>query len=142
MTEVSFHTQLPDPLGYACRLLRKALHQGAEVVVTAPPETLKRLDQMLWTFDPLEFIAHRLLREGEVVAPRLRRTPIWLTLPGAAAPTHDVLINIDIDPVPGFESYRRVIELVGNDEAQVLAARRRWRHYRERGYTVAHHALG
>lgn len=142
MTEVSFHTQLPDPLGYACRLLRKALQQGAEVVVTAPAETLERLDPMLWTFDPLDFVAHRLLREGEVVAPRLRRTPIWLTLPGASAPTHDVLVNIGVDPAPGFESYRRVIELVGTDEARVLAARRRWRHYRERGYAVAHHALG
>ena len=44
MTEVMFHLNVPDRLGYACRLLRKAHARGAKVVVSAPPATLARLD--------------------------------------------------------------------------------------------------
>ena len=50
MTEVMFHLNVPDRLGYACRLLRKAYGSGAKVVVSAPPATLARLDVLLWTF--------------------------------------------------------------------------------------------
>ena len=51
MTEVEFHTGVADPLGFACRLLRKAYRRGARVLVTAPPERLAQLDRLLWTFD-------------------------------------------------------------------------------------------
>lgn len=142
MTEVRFLTQVADPIGYACRLLRKALHQGSQVVVTGPAATLQRLDAQLWTFDALAFVPHVLLRAGQSVAPRLRRTPIWLALPGAAAPVHDVLVNVGGEPPPGFESFRRVVEIVGADADEVKAARRRWKHYEERGYALEHHAVG
>jgi DNA polymerase-3 subunit chi len=55
---------------------------------------------------------------------------------------HEVLLNLGPDPVPGFESFERVLEIVGRDEAAVSAGRRRWRHYAERGYAVEHHQAG
>jgi hypothetical protein len=36
MTEVEFHTGVDEPLGFACRLLRKAYRKGSRVLVTAP----------------------------------------------------------------------------------------------------------
>ena len=39
---------IPDKIGYACRLLRKAYRSGASVVVTADDATLKTLDKQLW----------------------------------------------------------------------------------------------
>ena len=58
MTEVAFHFNAPDKTGYACRLLRKAVATGARVVVTGDPALLRELDVALWTFAPLEFVAH------------------------------------------------------------------------------------
>jgi len=142
MTEVGFHTQVGEPLGYACRLLRKALQQGAQVTVTGPAAALQRLDLLLWTFDPLSFVPHALLREGQAVEPRLRRTPIWLVLPGAETPMHDVLVHLGGDPPAEFGSFRRIVEIVGTDAGEVQAARRRWRDYKERGYPVEHHEAG
>jgi DNA polymerase-3 subunit chi len=139
MTEVSFHTKVADPLGYACRLLRKAVRKGAQVAVTADAETLRQLDRALWSFDPLDFVPHATLRAGESVPPRLQRTPIWLLTPGATAPVHDVLVNLGTDLAPGFETFKRVVEVVGNGPTETQAARQRWRHYKERGYDVAHH---
>ncbi|HJV94531.1 MAG TPA: DNA polymerase III subunit chi, partial [Albitalea sp.] len=79
MTEVQFHFNVPDRLLYACRLLRKALRSGAGgVAVSGPMGTLSRLDPLLWTFDPQEFIPHVHVRKPQDLPERLRRTPIWL----------------------------------------------------------------
>jgi DNA polymerase-3 subunit chi len=94
MTEVSFHTNVPHPLGYACRLLRKATRQGARVVVTAPAATLAALDAALWTFDPLDFVPHLMLSAGAAIAERMRATPVWLLDNPADAMDHQVLVNL------------------------------------------------
>ena len=64
MTEVTFHFNVPDRPGYACRLLRKATRSGALVVVTAGAAELAGLDRLLWTFDPIEFLPHVLHRRA------------------------------------------------------------------------------
>ncbi len=139
MTEISFHTHVPDVLGYACRLLRKGLRQGARLVVTADGATLGQLDRALWVFDPLAFVPHRRLAPGAEVPALLRDTPIWLLDAGAEAPSLDTLVNLGPGPAAGFESFARVIEIVGEDAEAAQAGRLRWRHYTERGYAIRHH---
>lgn len=137
MTEVQFHFNVPDRLLYACRLLRKALRSSAAgVAVSAPAATLSQLDKLLWTFDAQEFIAHAMVREGETVTPRLERTPIWLVERTETGARHPVLVYLGDEPVTGFESYRRLIEIVSTDEQEREAARRRWKHYAGRGYAL------
>ena len=55
---------------------------------------------------------------------------------------HEVLVNLGREPVPGFESFERVVEIVAGDAEAAQAGRRRWRHYAERGYAIRHHAIG
>lgn len=139
MTEVNFHSKVPDVLPYVYRLLRKAYKRGSRAVVTAPAEVLGRLDPFLWTHEDLDFLPHlRLPRQG-TVAPRLLATPIWLAEPGQDAPVHEVLVNLGPDVATGFEAYERVFEIVGTDADAVAAGRRRWRHYQDRGYAPVHH---
>jgi len=139
MTEVMFHLNVQDRLGYACRLLRKAQAVGARVVVTAPPETLSRLDTLLWTFEPTDFVPHLRVAHGAAVAPHLKGTPIWLVDRVEQAPYHEALLNLGDELVPGFESFERVIEIVPADEAPKQAARQRWKHYADRGYVLKRH---
>jgi hypothetical protein len=47
MTEVAFHFNAPDKLGYVCRFVRKALRHGAQVTVTAQPGVLAHLSARL-----------------------------------------------------------------------------------------------
>lgn len=136
MTEVQFHFNVPDRLGYACRLLRKAVRNGARVAVTAPPATLTRLDRTLWTFDAQDFVPHVLLRGAEPVAPRLRETPIWLVERAEMAAQHPVLVHLGEEPAEGFESFARLIEIVSTDAQERESARRRWKHYAGRGYAI------
>ena len=142
MTEITFHFNVPDRTEYACRLLRKAYRQGAHVVVTAAASALAHLDRLLWTFDPLEFLPHVMLRAGQAAAPRQGLTRLWLLEDATEAPHHGVLVNLGQDAPPtGFESYARLIEIVTPDEAERAAARQRWKHYAERGYRIERHEV-
>ncbi len=142
MTEVNFHTGMADPLDYACRLLRKAQRSGAGVVVAGDPGLLDRLDALLWSFEPLEFIPHVRLRGGLVPAAHGVATPIWLTDDPREAPHHEVLVNLGPGVSAGFEGFQRLFELVGIEPAERDAGRRRWQHFKARGYPVVHQEVG
>jgi DNA polymerase III subunit chi len=140
MTEVAFHFNAPDKLGYACRLVRKAVGSAAQVVVTGESGLLGQLDVALWTFQPLEFIAH--CREPGAAPAVLRASPVVLTGAPRSAPHHEVLVNLGEVVPDGFEAFERLIEVVTADEADRQDARARWKHYAARGYNITRHDLG
>jgi DNA polymerase-3 subunit chi len=142
VTQILFHVQVADRLGYACRLLRKAVRQGARVAVTAPEPTLMRFDKMLWSFDPTEFVPHVLLRGGDVLASRLQATPIVLVTESARAAQCSVLVNVGDDAAEGFEDFERLIEIVSTRDDEREAGRRRWRHYLAQGHAPRKHEAG
>ena len=142
MTEVAFHFNAPDKLNYACRLLRKACAASAKVVVTGSEEDLLALDRDLWTFDASSFVPHCFADAPAVV---LSRTPVVLAKADAftdALPHHEVMVNLGQSLVQGFETFERVIEVVTMQEEDKALARKRWRHYAERGYALVRHDLG
>lgn len=141
MTEVQFHHGAADPLRYACRLLAKAHAKGARVAVTATPEWLDELDVALWTFDDLAFVPHARLAAGRAPSPRLLCTPIWLVDQALDAPQTKVLVNLGPEIAVGFESFERLFEVVGSDDASVRAGRLRWRHLSSRGYAIERHEV-
>ena len=138
-----FHLGVANRVGYATRLLRKAHAQDAKVVVCAPPAMLAELDALLWTSEPASFIPHvRLAPDATAPEHLAAATPIWLVERAEQAPTHDVLLNLGDELVAGFEAFERVIEVVPRDEGAKQAARRRWKHYADRGYVLRHHEAG
>jgi DNA polymerase-3 subunit chi len=143
---VDFHSGVTDKLGHACRLLRKAVRQGARVQVCGDAHELDALDQALWTFDPQDFIPHLRWRTHDAPPPALHRTPVWLVETGQPWPDGlarpAVLVNLGPQPpqAPDLSpAVARVVEIVGHDPAEVEAGRRRWRHYAQRGLEPAHH---
>jgi DNA polymerase-3 subunit chi len=142
MTEVEFHFNVGDKLAYSCRLLRKARAGGAKIMVTAEPNLLAQLDQMLWTFSSTEFLPHC---RGEVDPVTLALTPILLATspadPVFAASPHGVLVNLGQAVPEGFERFERFIELVASAEDDRFSARQRWKHYKDRGYALKKYDL-
>lgn len=141
---VEFHTGVAEPLGYACRLLRKAQRSGARVLVLAPPAVLAQLDQALWTFDAQSFVPH--LRVAPDASPALARTPIWLAeseraAAGVDADPPDVVVALQCDPAPDADRHVRIIEVVGDDDAARAAGRARWRHYEQLGIRPSHRSV-
>jgi DNA polymerase-3 subunit chi len=140
MTEIAFHFNAPAKLAYACRLLRKAAGTGAKVVVTGEAPQLRQLDVDLWTFAPLEFVAHC---HAAAAAPDvLEASPVVLADSTRSAPHHEVLVNLGSAVPEGFERFERLIEVVTLDVEDRAGARRRWKHYADRGYSITRHDLG
>ena len=137
MTEVAFHFNAPDKLGYACRLLRKAVASGAKVVVAGEPELLRELDTVLWTFSAVEFVPH--CHAASANAEVLQASPVVLADSVRETPHHQVLVNLGASVPDGFERYERLIEVVTADEDDRQQARMRWKHYSDRGYAIARH---
>ena len=138
MTEIAFHFNVPDKLLYSCRLLRKAYLSGANVVVTAESEVLAQLDQLLWSFSATEFVPHcRLTAEAGTLA----ASPVLLAESLTASPHHGVLVNLGPEIPDQFERFERFIEVVTQADDDRFAARSRWKHYADRGYTMKRHDL-
>ncbi len=137
MTAVRFYVNLPDRLGYACRMLRKAQAMGSAVVVTGDDEDLQALDQALWTFSAQDFVPHA--RVGAVPPEVMSHSSIVLSTDPLATPSRGLLVNLGAQVPAGFEQFERLFELVPEDEYLVQAGRERWRHYKAQGHPVEKH---
>lgn len=146
MSAVTFHTNAPDPLGYTCRLLRKAVSLGSRVSVTGAPAALRELDQALWTFAALEFVPHC----WDNASPTMRAaSPIVLHSDPAQSPgAAPVLLHLG-GPLPAplqrdaaaLAQFDKIIEVVGQGADAVQQARQRWRDYLAQGHSVQHHLV-
>jgi len=134
VTRIDFHFNVDHRVHYACRVTRKARAAGKRLVVFArSAERLAQYDSTLWTFSALDFLPH-----VYVNSPLASATPILLALDHGTAPASDVLLTLDDDAPPEFESlfgrYERVIEVVSRDETDRARARSRFKVYKEHGF--------
>lgn len=135
MTRIDFHSNIPDKLTYACRLVRKARAANCKIVMLAEDrDQLAALDEALWTFSDLDFLPH--VTAG---SPLAGQTPVILSDTDAAElPHHEILINLSSGTPAHFARFERMFEIISSDEADRLAGRERYRFYKERGYPLTH----
>lgn len=135
MTRIDFHSNVPDQLGYVCRLVRKARAANCSVVLlTRDRAELMALDERLWTFSELDFIPH-------VVAddPLAANTPVILTgSDDVELPHHQILVNLSARTPLHFARFERMFEIISTDETDKIAGRERYRLYQQRGYPLTH----
>ena len=143
MTELAFHFGTSDPVRHTSRLIRKALQSGARVVVLADSAQCSALDAALWNLAPTEFLPH-----CDLSAPANIRlaSPVLLAgenqpqlLPGEAP--FNILVNLAQAMPEPIDHYEKVIEIVGVEEADRVAARSRWKIYKARGLSIQQHDL-
>ena len=138
MTEVAFHFNAPDKLGYVCRFVRKALRHGAQVTVTGPANTLAHLSTRLWKSAPTDFLAHA----SPGAAPEvLARSPVVLVEQPEASPHREILLNLNEAVPEGVEGFARLVEVVSLDDMDRAMARSRWKDYAGRGWNIKRHDL-
>ncbi len=134
MTRVDFHSNIPDKIAYACRLIRKARKTDCRIVVLTDAQQLPMIDAALWTFSDLDFIAH--VKSDDALA---AQTPVILVDNDTdALPHHQVLINLTAHPPTHFARFERLFEIVSTDAEDVLSGRERYRFYQQRGYPLTH----
>ncbi len=135
MTRIDFHSNVPDKIAYACRLVRKARAANCRMVMLAEDRgQLSALDQALWTFSEHDFLPH-VMADSELAA----HTPVILTEEDSGElPHHEVLVNLSGRTPASFARFERMIEIVSAAEEDKAAGRERYKFYQQRGYPLTH----
>ena len=120
-----------QPLLLVCELARKAYAASQPLLVLARDSAqAEALDDLLWSFDPDEYLPHQIagMDEGD------DDTPILISTPDMDIPARPLLINLrDAAPAGNFD---RVLEVVPADPSARGPLRERWKHYQALGFDV------
>jgi DNA polymerase-3 subunit chi len=137
VTRIDFYTRVEDRLRFACRLCAKAWASGLKVaVLTADEADTERFDRLLWTLSPTGFVPH--VRADHALA---AVTPVLIHHEAERFPHDDCLINLSGERPAAFARFRRLLEIVSNEEDDLRRARERFRFYRDRGYPLTTHDM-
>ncbi|MCL4678394.1 MAG: DNA polymerase III subunit chi [Alphaproteobacteria bacterium] len=137
MAEVRFyHLQVQRQEEALPALIAKAAESGKRVIVRLADEReVERINEALWTFRPDSFIPHGSAKDGHDPA----RQPVWLTHTNDNPNGAEVLIaGHGAAQAFGPEIALCCEMLDGRDEAEVQAARERWKVYKEAGHEVTY----
>ena len=116
-------------------LLEKVLAaKKRAVVILSSEERVEAINNLLWTHDERGFLPHGSARDGFAA-----EQPIWLTAIDENPNGAEILVLADGAHSARMAGYGRCLELFdGNDPASVVAARGRWKDYKEAGHDVAY----
>ena len=117
-----------QPLLLVCELARKAVHAGQPLLVLAASAgQAEALDDLMWSFDPDEFLPHQIAGMDEDED----EVEVLIAPPEQSPALRPLVLNLRDAPVPaGFE---RVLEVVPADPSARGPLRERWKHYQSLG---------
>ena len=119
-----------------CELAKKAYAANLPTLVLARDAAqAEALDDLLWSFDPDEYLPHQIAGADEDED----EAPILIATPDLDVPARALLVNLrDAAPAGDFE---RVLEVVPADPAARGPLRERWKQYQARGFEVNKHDM-
>ncbi|MBN67073.1 MAG: DNA polymerase III subunit chi [Rickettsiales bacterium] len=135
-TEIQFYHLLSTPLERALpKLMEKALKGGYRMVImTDSQHKAESLNELLWTYEPSRFLPH-----GGVDDAQPEEQPIYITYRPENPNNANVLVVTDGSMVEQLEGIVKMLDMFdGRDDAQVQSARKRWKNYKDAGYTLSY----
>ena len=139
MTQVDFYviedTTHDAWLRYACRLIEKAYIMGLHIHIhTADESMTQQMDNLLWTFRDRSFIPHeRTCQPNELCAVTLNHD--------YPSDTREVLVNLCQQVPDNYQQYKRIVEVVANNDSMKHTARERYKFYKDNGEEPTHHQV-
>lgn len=137
-TKVTFYI-LNDPLPkgralYTCRVIEKAYSSNHKIYVYAANlEEAQSFDTQLWTFGDISFVPHEIYDQNSN-----QGSPVVIGYADITVPTdqNDVLVNLTVDIPPFHPQFKRIIEVIPNDDVLKKLARKRFQGYQKQGLQV------
>ena len=142
MTRIDFYIlnspSAEEALLFCCRLAEKAWRSGHRVLIHSDNSAAtEQLDKLLWDSRPSAFVPHS-TDTGDAITlchPGDDNTP-------AEMGEHcDVLINTSVHLPEAFSRFRRMAEVVVQQDKALAASRERYRFYKQRGYPLHNHQI-
>lgn len=121
----------------ACRIIEKAYLRGHRLFVLCDNQKdAEKLDELLWTYKEDSFVPHNLQGEGPHPSP-----PVQIGYEGEPRGFNDILLNLS-KTIPAFtDRFRRIIEIVANEDDAKEISRGHYRTYRAKQYDLNTHAV-
>lgn len=138
MTRVEFFFNVEDKLKKLVELSEKAVEKNIRVMILTSNESAAMSAQQYFWQQPVAFLPN-----CGTTDVRAKQTPIIIDFLADASLHDDVLISLQHPQPTIFSRFKRLIEIVGTDEADRALARSRYKFYRDRGYEIrSYDALG
>ena len=134
MTHIIFYSNLADKHLTLVSLVQQALDKRHLVTIMADSEqAASQVNSTLWGCGASSFLPNTLATHTYAVM-----TPVLIDWQQKDLLQDDILINLTQNQLMCFSRFRQLIELVSNDESDKIAARQRFKFYRDRGYEIKH----
>ena len=126
-----------DRLQFACQLIEKAYNQKNRLFIQCEDEkSTHALDNQLWLFKTSSFVPHNIQGEGPTPPP-----PVQIGHSDNAKGFNDILINLSLEVPPFHRQFKRIIEIVDNNETVKEALRKHYRFYQSQSYPITTHKI-
>jgi DNA polymerase-3 subunit chi len=141
MPKVDFYilpeTTMTARLQFICRLIEKAYKNQHRIYIHTDNEAdAHKLDEMLWTYREDSFLPHNLYGEGPEPAP-----PIQIGFNTTPEKHRDILINLSATAPKFLAQFKRLLEIIPNNEGLQAQGRERFKLYRAQQLEITTHKL-
>jgi DNA polymerase-3 subunit chi len=134
MTRIDFYFNVTNKQQLLAELVQGALNKRRKVTVLADnAENAREISANLWQHQAEAFTPNVLVDNVFAL-----QTPVIIHWQQNALLQDDMLINFAETGPSFFSRFTQLVELVGEDEQDKIAARTRYKFYRDRGYEVKH----
>ena len=132
MTRIDFYFNVLDKQALLNSITQAALLKRRKVTIYAASQAAaNQISAGLWQAEEASFLPNTLA--SNVLA---AHTPILLHVENDALLQDELLVNMSQSQPSFFSRFTQLVELVGTDEQDKLAARGRYKFYRDRGYEI------
>ena len=137
MTSITFYSHALDRFQIAIRVAAKAVKRKMKVsILTCTDMESNQLSDALWAASDTSFLPNCRSDDQNVAL-----TPIAIDYDAKALRKEGLLINLTNDIPPFFSTFERLIEIVCQEPIVNIPARKRYLHYRDRGYPIQSFSL-
>jgi DNA polymerase-3 subunit chi len=136
MTRIDFYFNVANKQQALVDLVQSALSKRRQVTIFTVDETMaSAVSAELWQNKAESFLPNVQVNHIHAAA-----TPVLIGSQGSYLASHllqdDMLINLTAYEPSFFSRFTHLVELVGDDEPDKIAARARFKFYRDRGYEI------
>jgi DNA polymerase-3 subunit chi len=134
MTRITFYSNLIDKSQTLADLVQQALEKRNQITILAETEqAASQVSGALWHGAASRFLPSALVSQTHAAL-----TPVVIDWHEKTLFQDDILVNLSGQQLINFSRFRKLVELVGNDEEDKAKARLRYKFYRDCGYEIQH----
>ena len=132
MTRIDFYFNVSDKRQVVAGLVKSALTKRRQVTIyVADESSATNISKDLWQLKPESFLPNVLANHAAAA-----HTPVVIHWQNQLMLQDELLINLTQAEPSFFSRFTQLIELVGDGEPDKIAARTRFKFYRDRGYEI------